>query len=94
MFQLLLFVFNCTSGRFLADCYEALEDAGCSITLRINHRSESQIIVDNAELIRQQTDPVFYELNDELRHFRQIPLDDSGDNGKNTPSFIGYSLRM
>ena len=38
-------------GNFLSDVYQALLPYGSSITLRTNHRAESQIIVDNASRI-------------------------------------------
>lgn len=83
-FQLLILVQNCAVGRFLADVYEALEDAGCSITLRTNHRSESQFIVDNAERILQQKLPII----NPRRHFHQINL--NGNRGSEDNSKIAY----
>ena len=46
-------------GNFLSDVYHALESHGSSITLRTNHRAESQLIVENAGRISQRMMPVF-----------------------------------
>lgn len=46
-------------GNFLNDIYHALEPHGSSITLRTNHRAESQLIVDNASRISHQEMPFF-----------------------------------
>ena len=47
-------------GNFLNDIYCALEPYGSSITLRTNHRAESQVIVENASRISHQEMPWFY----------------------------------
>ena len=47
-------------GNFLNDVYQALEPYGCSITLRTNHRAESQVIVENANRISHQEMPWFH----------------------------------
>lgn len=46
-------------GNFLKDIYCALERYGSSVTLRTNHRAESQLIVDNANRISHQEMPFF-----------------------------------
>lgn len=46
-------------GNFLSDVYHALEQNDCAITLRTNHRAESQLIVENARGISQQEMPIF-----------------------------------
>ncbi|XP_022795190.1 DNA helicase B-like [Stylophora pistillata] len=46
-------------GNFLSDVYHALEQNDCAITLRTNHRAESQLIVENARRISQQEMPIF-----------------------------------
>ena len=46
-------------GNFLSDVYQSLEPFELSITLRTNHRSESELVVDNATRISQQKIPVF-----------------------------------
>lgn len=46
-------------GNFLGDVYEALLPYGSSITLRTNHRAESQLIVDNASRICCRELPLF-----------------------------------
>ena len=48
-------------GNFLSDVYHALESYGSSITLRTNHRAESQLIVENASKISHQEMPHFPE---------------------------------
>ncbi|XP_064629473.1 DNA helicase B-like [Lineus longissimus] len=47
------------SGNFLADVFAAFKSVGVSIELRTNHRSESQLIVDNATRISNQVMPEF-----------------------------------
>ncbi|XP_068698173.1 DNA helicase B-like isoform X2 [Montipora foliosa] len=46
-------------GNLLADVFNALLNHGSSVTLRTNHRSESQLIVENAEKISRQQMPFF-----------------------------------
>ena len=46
-------------GNFLSDVYHALEPYGSSITLRTNHRAESQLIVENASKISHREMPYF-----------------------------------
>ena len=48
-------------GNFLNDVYHALELYGSSVTLRTNHRAESQVIVENASRISRQEMPWFYD---------------------------------
>ena len=58
-------------GNFMSDIFQSLERMGCSIVLRTNHRSESQLIVDNASLIAQMKMPLFNP--HENFHFVRIP---------------------
>ena len=58
-------------GNFMSDIFQSLERMGCSIVLRTNHRSESQLIVDNASLIAQMKMPQFNP--HENFHFVRIP---------------------
>ena len=46
-------------GNFLSDVYHALMPHGSSVTLRTNHRAESQLIVENASRISCQKMPFF-----------------------------------
>lgn len=46
-------------GNFLSDVYHALTPYGSSVTLRTNHRAESQLIVENASRISRQEMPFF-----------------------------------
>ncbi|XP_062989987.1 DNA helicase B [Elgaria multicarinata webbii] len=46
-------------GNMLADMFESLKSRGWSVELRTNHRTESQLIVDNATRISQQKYPEF-----------------------------------
>ncbi|XP_042324079.1 DNA helicase B isoform X2 [Sceloporus undulatus] len=46
-------------GNMLADIFASFRSRGWSTELRTNHRSESQLIVDNATRISQQKYPVF-----------------------------------
>ncbi|KAH0616654.1 hypothetical protein JD844_027937 [Phrynosoma platyrhinos] len=46
-------------GNMMADIFASLRSRGWSTELRTNHRSESQLIVDNATRISQQKYPVF-----------------------------------
>lgn len=48
-------------GNLLSDVYHALIPYGCSVTLRTNHRAESQLIVENASRISRQEMPLFPE---------------------------------
>jgi DNA helicase B len=51
-------------GNFLTDVFTAFRSVGVSIELRTNHRSESQLIVNNATRIANQQMPKFNsELN-------------------------------
>ena len=58
-------------GNFLVDMYSALLVYDCCVTLRQNHRSEAELIVENAGHIAEQKMPVF----DKSRHFVQVDLD-------------------
>ena len=62
-------------GNFLCDMYRSLDGVGCSVILRTNHRSESQLIVDNAERIAHQRMPVA----DDTRNFHMIRLSEDDD---------------
>lgn len=46
-------------GNFLSDVFHALTPHGSSVTLRTNHRAESQLIVENASRISRQEMPFF-----------------------------------
>ena len=46
-------------GNFLSDVYHALLPHGSRVTLRTNHRAESQLIVENASRISRQEMPFF-----------------------------------
>ncbi|EDO32441.1 predicted protein [Nematostella vectensis] len=48
-------------GNFLSDVFESLSPYGLSVTLRINHRSESEAIVQNAQRISERQEPIFCE---------------------------------
>ncbi|XP_028725445.1 DNA helicase B [Peromyscus leucopus] len=51
-------------GNMLQDVFETLKARGCAIELKTNHRSESQLIVDNATRISRRQFPEFdAELN-------------------------------
>ena len=62
-------------GNFLVDLYKALSPYNCCVLLRHNHRTESELIVENAGQIAEQKLPIF----DENRNFIQINLDDHND---------------
>jgi len=66
-------------GNFLSDVYNALMPYGSSVTLRTNHRAESQLIVENAGRISRQEMPSFP--NDPKRGFISLccPSKASGD---------------
>lgn len=53
-------------GNFLSDMFSGLQNLGCAVELRTNHRSESQLIIENATRISQQRCPVF----DTKRNFK------------------------
>ncbi|XP_061176764.1 DNA helicase B-like [Saccostrea echinata] len=46
-------------GNFLSDMFAGLQNLWCAVELRTNHRSESQLIIDNATRISEQRTPVF-----------------------------------
>lgn len=46
-------------GNFLDDLFQSLSRLGCGVELRNNHRTESQIVVDNATKISKKLYPVF-----------------------------------
>ncbi|XP_036025530.1 DNA helicase B [Onychomys torridus] len=48
-------------GNMLQDIFETLKSRGCAIELKTNHRSESQLIVDNATRISRRQFPEFDE---------------------------------
>ncbi|CAO2582211.1 DNA helicase B [Lemmus lemmus] len=51
-------------GNMLQDVFETLRSRGCAIELKTNHRTESQLIVDNATRISRRQFPEFdAELN-------------------------------
>ncbi|KAL1775192.1 DNA helicase B [Sigmodon hispidus] len=51
-------------GNMLQDVFETLKSRGCAIELKTNHRTESQLIVDNATRISRRQFPEFdAELN-------------------------------
>ncbi|XP_062619654.1 DNA helicase B-like isoform X2 [Saccostrea cucullata] len=53
-------------GNFLSDMFNGLQNLGCAVELRTNHRSESQLIIDNATRISEQRSPIF----DHERNFK------------------------
>ncbi|KAK3096494.1 hypothetical protein FSP39_000695 [Pinctada imbricata] len=63
-------------GNFLADMFNILKRYGCSFELKTNHRSESQLIVDNATRISLRQYPVF----DKERRFILHPVPENQDN--------------
>ena len=64
-------------GNFLGDVYIALSSHGASVTLSNNHRSESQLIVENARRISVQEMPSFP--NDLKRGFISLCCQFSGE---------------
>lgn len=70
-------------GNFLADMYAALWTVHCSIMLSTNHRSESQLIVDNAKRISQRQCPIV----DTNRRFCQSTIDENTDGSHQYPEY-------
>ena len=58
-------------GNFLADIYQALTKHGVAITLKTNHRADSELIVQNAIKISIQQKPLF----DQARGFCSVEYD-------------------
>uniref|UniRef100_A0A8D0H6Q6 DNA helicase B n=1 Tax=Sphenodon punctatus TaxID=8508 RepID=A0A8D0H6Q6_SPHPU len=61
-------------GNMLADTFESLKLKGWSIELRTNHRAESQLIVDNATRISQQTFPQFDAVLEISEYNETLPM--------------------
>lgn len=68
-------------GNFLSDVYRALETYSSSITLRTNHRAESQLIVENASKISHREMPWFPD--DPKRGFISLPCQSKQGNDEN-----------
>ena len=66
------------AGNFLSDIYHALDKFGLSVKLLKNHRSEAQLIVDNANSIQHKQMPIF----DPSMNFHLRKLSDNDGNGK------------
>lgn len=69
-------------GNFLTDVYQALTSHGVSIALNTNHRTDSDLIVQNAIKISNQQMPLF----DESRGFCSVeyrPKQNDGDDESN-----------
>lgn len=60
-------------GNFLADIFAVFEERGFSMELKTNHRSESDLIVNNATRISHQNLPMF----DPSRHFHFCKVEDA-----------------
>ena len=71
----------CVVGNFLADMYAALWAVDSSIMLSTNHRSESQLIVDNAARISQRQCPVI----DQAGRFCQTTIGENRDHSTEYP---------
>ncbi|XP_053319644.1 DNA helicase B [Spea bombifrons] len=78
-------------GNLLADIFTALDKMKWAVELRTNHRAESQLIVDNATRISQQTSVEFdaviqlsndtdVEMPSEDKRFILVSLTDGSDN--------------
>ena len=71
-------------GNFLSDVFHTLMTHGLSITLRTNHRSESDLIVQNAAKISKQQRPWF----DPTRGFFSVQYQSEGNDGDSESSKI------
>lgn len=68
-------------GNFLSDVFTTLEGRGVAVSLRTNHRSDSDLIVQNAVKISMKQLPVF----DPLRKFVSVPYQsERNDNDSET----------
>ena len=70
-------------GNFLADMYAALHLIDCSVMLSTNHRSESQLIVDNSTRISMRQCPVI----DHKQHFSQVTIAENTDGSHEYPEW-------
>lgn len=73
-------------GYFLGDLFQTMRIPGCSVELKTNHRSESQLIIDNATLISNMAYPKF----DPSRNFTHFPVSEDPDIDLDSQGMILY----
>jgi hypothetical protein len=75
-------------GNFLSDLYKSLSIRGCSAMLRNNHRSDAQLIIDNAGFIAEQKIPII----NPSKHFYEIKLEELPNVNMDDDLSVGEAL--
>ncbi|XP_077977531.1 DNA helicase B-like [Glandiceps talaboti] len=77
-------------GNFLTDLYRSYDAIGWSISLLTNHRTESELIIQNATRISKQLQPRF----DSNHGFHNICINDIRNETLNETSFLSTTLQQ